>query len=137
MDDSPLSPEEIRAAAEVRHELGPEYSDAVVASFLDKVDQEITARIDARLAGVVPAAAVRLPEASARDGRRAFLKGLAVGLGSAPVPLLWFWDLGSRSPDQDFGQGLVVLAFVVMTVICAIGGFRARCARRGRSGAGR
>lgn len=52
MSDSPLSPQEIRAAAAAHDELGPEYSDAVVASFLEKVDQEITARVDARLAGM-------------------------------------------------------------------------------------
>jgi hypothetical protein len=55
MDGSPLSPEEIRAAAEVHHELGPEYSDAVVASFLEKLDGEIAARIDARLAEAISA----------------------------------------------------------------------------------
>src|ERR1035441_7092443 len=51
MSTSPLSPEEIRAAAEAHRELGPEYSDAVVASFIEKVDKEIAARVDARLAG--------------------------------------------------------------------------------------
>src|SRR5260221_13494394 len=51
MSTSPLSPEDIRAAAEVHRELGPEYSDAVVASFLEKVDREIAARVEARLAG--------------------------------------------------------------------------------------
>jgi len=50
MGTSPLSPEEIRAAAGAHHQLGPEYSDAVVASFLEKVEQEIDARVDARLA---------------------------------------------------------------------------------------
>ncbi len=33
-------------------ELGPEYCDAVVASFLERVDQEIAARVGARLAGM-------------------------------------------------------------------------------------
>jgi len=126
MDGSPLSPEEIRAAAEVHHELGPQYSDAVVASFLDRVDREIAARIEARLAEAVPVAPGRRRAVGAGRERSAFLKGMAVGLSAAPVPLLWFWDLGSRSPDQNFGQGLVVLAFVVTTVICAIGGFRRR-----------
>src|SRR5260370_8925875 len=51
MSTSPLSPEDIPAAAEVHRELGPEYSDAVVASFLEKVDREIAARVEARLAG--------------------------------------------------------------------------------------
>jgi hypothetical protein len=46
---SPLSPDDIRAAAEVHAELGPEYRDAVVESFLAKIDNEIRARIDAQL----------------------------------------------------------------------------------------
>jgi len=49
MGDSRLSPEEIRAAAEVHDELGPDYHDAVVQSFLDKLDGEVSARIDAQL----------------------------------------------------------------------------------------
>jgi hypothetical protein len=55
---APLSPEEIRAAAEVHRELGPNYQDAVIESFLDKVGREIDARVDARLAqqGVQPPA---------------------------------------------------------------------------------
>jgi hypothetical protein len=50
MSTSPVSPEDIRAAAEVHKELGPEYSDAVVAAFIDKVDREVAARVEARLA---------------------------------------------------------------------------------------
>jgi len=50
MSDSPVSPEDIRAAAETYQELGPEYHDAVVASFLQKVDREVAARVEARLA---------------------------------------------------------------------------------------
>ncbi len=41
---------EIRAAAAAHDELGPEYSDAVVASFLERVEEEIDARVDARMA---------------------------------------------------------------------------------------
>ncbi len=47
---APLSPEEIRAAAAVHQELGPNYQEAVIESFLDKVGREIDARVDARLA---------------------------------------------------------------------------------------
>jgi hypothetical protein len=49
---SPQLPADIRAAAEIHAELGPEYRDAVVESFLAKIDQEIAARIDARLATI-------------------------------------------------------------------------------------
>jgi hypothetical protein len=47
---SPVSPDDIRAAAAVHSELGPDYSDAVVASFIDKVDKAVAARVEARLA---------------------------------------------------------------------------------------
>jgi hypothetical protein len=40
MSTSPLDPQEIRAAAEAHKELGPEYSDAVIESFLERVDRE-------------------------------------------------------------------------------------------------
>ena len=50
---------EIRAAAAAHEELGPEYSDAVVASFLERVEEEIDARVDARMAEA------RRPEAPA------------------------------------------------------------------------
>lgn len=50
MADSPLSAGELRAAAESHHELGPEYRDAVVESFVERIGKEIDARVDARLA---------------------------------------------------------------------------------------
>jgi len=48
--DSPLSAGELRAAAESHHELAPEYRDAVVDSFVERIGKEIDARVDARLA---------------------------------------------------------------------------------------
>ena len=52
MKDSRLTTEDVRAAAEVHRELGPDYGDAVVESFLAKIDQQIEARVDERLAGL-------------------------------------------------------------------------------------
>jgi hypothetical protein len=74
MSSSPIDPEDIRAAAEVHRELGPEYGDAVVASFLDKVDREIAARVEARLADT------RVARPAKRDSRRALLRGMAIGV---------------------------------------------------------
>jgi hypothetical protein len=68
-----MSPEDIRAAAEVHAELGPEYSDAVVASFIDKVDREVAARVEARLASSQPA------EPDKRSSRLTLMKGMAIG----------------------------------------------------------
>jgi len=50
MSSSSLEPDEVRAAAELHRELEPEYRDAVVESFLDRVGKEIDARVDQRLA---------------------------------------------------------------------------------------
>jgi hypothetical protein len=47
---SPVSAEDILAAAAVHRELGPDYSDAVVTSFIEKVDRAVAARVEARLA---------------------------------------------------------------------------------------
>jgi hypothetical protein len=51
---SSFTPDELRAAAEVHSELGPDYRDAVLESFLDRVGREIDARVDARLNGPRP-----------------------------------------------------------------------------------
>jgi hypothetical protein len=47
---APVSAEDIRAAAEAHRELGRDYSDAVVASFIESVDRAVAARVEARLA---------------------------------------------------------------------------------------
>jgi hypothetical protein len=73
MSTSPVSPEDIRAAAEVHHELGPEYSDAVVAAFLDRVDKEVAARVAARLA---ESSRGRIAK---RVSRRTLAAGVAIG----------------------------------------------------------
>jgi hypothetical protein len=74
MSTSPLDPQDIRAAAEVHRELGPEYSDAVVAAFIDRVDRAVAARVEARLAEE------RRHQPAASGGRRALLKGVALGV---------------------------------------------------------
>lgn len=79
MSTSPLDPEDIRAAAEVERELGPEYSDAVVAAFLDKVDRAVAARVDARLTERSDS------EPASRQSRRALLKGVAIGVCASAI----------------------------------------------------
>jgi hypothetical protein len=74
MSTSPLDPQDIRAAAEVHRELGPEYSDAVVAAFIDRVDRAVEARVEARLA------AEHRRQPVVRGTRRSLLKGVAIGV---------------------------------------------------------
>jgi hypothetical protein len=111
MSDSPLSREEIYAAAAAHDELGPEYSDAVVASFLEKVDKEIDARVDARLAD-----RRQPPPPAERDDRRTLLKGVTIGIGASGIA---FFVVGGNS-DERLQRVLWVL--LVLVVICAAAG---------------
>jgi hypothetical protein len=75
MSTSPVDPQDIRAAAEVHRELGPEYRDAVIAAFIERVDRAVEARVEARLAEERPRQPVL------RDhNRRTLLKGVALGV---------------------------------------------------------
>ena len=62
---SSMSADEIRAAAETHRELPPEYQNAVIESFLAKVDREIDARVDARLASHGRMPGLRRPRSAA------------------------------------------------------------------------
>lgn len=109
MADESLTAEEIRAAADVHHELGPEYGDAVVESFLARIDRHIEARVDEKL-GSFPARPARRAQDPVRLARyRSWLAASAVGtvVGGVPLsilagallndtgnnakPLLWIW----------------------------------------------
>jgi hypothetical protein len=83
MGTSPLSPDDIRAAAGAHQELGPEYSDAVVASFLEKVDREIAARVAERVAASTPKG-----RPVDRADRRALVKGFALGVAASVAVVL-------------------------------------------------
>lgn len=93
MSTSPLSPADIRAAAEVHAELDPEYRDAVVESFLAKIDNEIAARIDARLPttpGTPELGTDPVTAAGRRGLATGLVSGLAVGTIATGVPLTLF-----------------------------------------------
>jgi hypothetical protein len=112
MGTSPLSPEDIRAAAGAHHELGAEYSDAVVASFLDKVDQVVAARVEERLAASRPRARPVEPE-----NRRTLLKGFAIGVASSVAVVLL---IAGATPGRHALWLLLALA-----VACGAGARRA------------
>ena len=99
MDTSPVSPDDIRAAAEVHEELGPEYHDAVVASFVDRVEREVDARVRARLAAMHQAAVAPVHRAEVTPLRRGtLLKGMALGAGAGALVALAATGLGSAHP---------------------------------------
>jgi len=109
---------EIRAAAAAHEDLGPEYSDAVVASFLERIEEEIDARVDARVAQA------RRPEAPAgQDSRRAQWRGIAIGIAIG----LFVAVMVGGNPDERLHRRVLVLAAVVLTIAVtyAVGAARA------------
>jgi hypothetical protein len=119
MSTSPLSPQEIRAAAAVHKELGPEYSDAVVESFLDRVDQEITARLDARL-GPVPREQPAQP--AQPNSRRTLLTGVAIGIFVTGVPSAMVAASAGGVISKDETQVLFVVG-ILWAIAVAIAAF--------------
>jgi hypothetical protein len=119
MSTSPLSPQEIRAAAETHKELGPEYSDAVVESFLDRVDQEITARLDARL-GPVPREQPAQPAQS--NSRRTLLTGVAIGIFITGVPSAMVAASAGGVISKDETQVLFIVG-ILWAIAVAIAAF--------------
>jgi hypothetical protein len=113
MGASRLTPDEIRAAAEVHNELGPDYRDAVVQSFLDKLDGEVSARIDAQL-GARPAAA----DPARLDRKRAQLGAMAAGSVLAAVAsgaaVEWSVHYPGSSPVKALAVVWAVLAVLYL-----------------------
>jgi hypothetical protein len=104
-----LTPEELRAAAEVHTELGPGYSDAVVDSFLEKVGREIDARVDARLAGAYPG---RRPPAPRQPRDNTFaLAVISMALG---IPMTAIVLQVGRNPPGFWGLLVVWVAIVAI-----------------------
>jgi hypothetical protein len=113
MTASPLSPDEIRASAEIHRELGPEYDQAVVGAFLERVTKEIDARVDARLAeerrGRRPAAQP--------GGRGAFALAICSMAFGIPITAI---VLNGRNSVGIGGVFVVWLAIAVINVVYTV-----------------
>jgi hypothetical protein len=115
MGDSRLSPDEIRAAAEVHNELGPDYRDAVVESFLEKIDKEVGARIDAQFAATRHPG-TRTPDPVLVDRKRAQLGAMAAGSALAALAsgaaVEWSVHYPGSSPAKALAFVWTILAVV-------------------------
>ena len=111
---SPPSPDEIRAAAEIHRELGPEYDKAVVESFLERLGPEIDARVDARVAQEVDAL-VRQPRG------RSSLSPASLALGSIAlgIPITAIVATSGNHPVGFAGVLVVWLAIAIINVAYA------------------
>jgi len=114
MNTSPLSSQEIRAAAEAHRELGPDYHDAVVESFLSKVEKEIDARVEARLAEAPPRLRKRELDPATLAKRRLILRSATVGSVGVAIPLSFLiLDL------NPYNQAGVRVALIVVWILIA------------------
>ena len=119
MSSSPLDPQEIRAAAGAHKELGPEYSDAVIESFLERVDREIDARIDARLR---PAVRERPAPPAPANSARMLLTGVAIGIVVTGVPSMAVAVGAGGVIPGDEKAVLIVLA-ILWAIAVGIGAY--------------
>jgi hypothetical protein len=115
--DSPLSPGELRAAAETHRELPSEYRDAVLESFVDRVGREIDARVDARLAQAAarPAAHQPAPPPPAPRPPKPF-SVMALTLGSIALGIPISAIVLAVGPHPAGFAGLLVV-WIAITVI--------------------
>ncbi|MBF8190175.1 hypothetical protein ITP53_31505 [Nonomuraea sp. K274] len=72
--------DELKAAVSARRDLGPEFEDAVVESFLDKMGQEVDRRVDERLAQM--GAGKQAARQGVNDGHRLALAIVSISLGT-------------------------------------------------------
>jgi hypothetical protein len=121
MSDVPLNAQDVRAAAEVHSELGPDYGDAVVQSFLERIDKHIEARVDERLAG---RKRIRPPMDAARLRTwRGALAGAVAGSVLVGLPL----TLIAASALSGTGHiGRLAWIWVVLAAIYGLAAYRLR-----------
>jgi hypothetical protein len=109
---SSLSPEEIRAAAETHHELGPGYRDAVIESFLDKVGREIDARVNARLVQQQAAQ----PPVQGRRGHSGSPMALAVVSMALGIPISAIAVAAGTHPAGFMGLLVIWIAITAINI---------------------
>ena len=130
MSDSRLTAEDVRAAAEVHGELGPDYGDAVVESFLAKIDKQIEARVDERLAGLTGQARLtrrNRPGDPIRLGKlRIALAGVVAGSIVAGIPLTIIYSATEGSASNPVSPIVVVCLWVVLVVVYSLAAVRLR-----------
>jgi hypothetical protein len=112
--------QDIRAAAEIHDEIAPEYKDAVVASFLERIDQHIAARVDEQISTRAGGKAERKRSQPVDPARRMVLRSVLAGSVLTGIPLSIFClVLGHQLSSIDGGHGwaavLIVLWIAIIT----------------------
>lgn len=102
---SPSTREDLRAVMAARRDLGPEYEDALVDSFLDKLDVEIAARVRNEVAAHMQ----QRPQVPGAPGRQKD-NGVAVALGSLGIgiPLTTIAGAAAHFPGLLLAWGGII-----------------------------
>ena len=118
MSDSGLSPDEVRAVAEVHNELGPEYRDAVVESFLDRIDKQVGDRIDAHLATTRRPEMTRTSDPALLERKRvqfgAMVAGTVVGAFGSGLAVEWSIHYPGSSLTKALGTVWAIIAVIYL-----------------------
>jgi hypothetical protein len=128
---SELTPGEVRAAAEVHRELGAEYSDAVVESFLERVDRRVAERVDREVAerlGTAPRQDLTRP-----DSRLILLTGVVIGVFVTGVPSVMVATSGGDILAKDETTVLVFIG-ILLGIVAAVTALRATAREKHRRG---
>jgi hypothetical protein len=115
--NTPMSSGEIRAAAETYEELGPDYQDAVIESFLDRVGGEIDARVDARITQRQDAQ----PPTAHRHRPLSSPMTLAIISMILGIPISAIAVAAGKHPAGALGLIVVWIAIAVINVAYAVG----------------
>lgn len=105
--------DELRAAVQARRDLGPDYEDAVVESFLDKMGKEVDRRVDERLAAANPKALAK--QRKAAEGQRLALAIVSLALGTLATIAI----ATSGGPERAFL--IIWLGIVLVNLVFALG----------------
>jgi hypothetical protein len=124
-----VSAQDLRAAAETHRELGPDYSDAVVDSFFEKIEARLDDRVNARLAELKPPPSKGPLARLSAAGRRNLQSGIAIGAGGIGTPLsLMMYN----TIYHDTGHGSAFWGALLIASAGSCGAGLARAIRRGR-----
>jgi hypothetical protein len=122
MSEPPVTAQDVRASAEIHRELGAEYGDAVVESFLARIEKQIDARVDERLATARPRS--RRPRDPVRLSKYRFALGGAVaGSIVVGVPLTFIAAVALSGTGTS---GRLAWIWVVLVVIYGLAAYRLR-----------
>ena len=107
-------------------ELGPDYQDAVVESFLAKIDKQIEARVDERLAAMGRSGRrPRRPVDPARLGKfRIAVASAAIGTAVVGIPLTLV--AGKALSRAGNGPDPLLLIWVVLLAVYGLAAYRLR-----------